>query len=253
MAKKQAKKESHNWEQHGEFAGFENITQADLGIPFLQIIQPLSPEIDEESGKFIEGAEVGMIFNSVSREILGGADDAINVIPCNYQRMFVEWKPRKGGGGFVAAHKNESILEATHRNADGRDELATGNVIVTTAYMFCLYNDNYAGPVKCVISFSSTQLKKARQWLSMMMAIKFDGEKIKYTPPMFSHEYALTTVSESNESGRWCGWKIDNAGMLNDTELIVEASKFSKTAVSALAVRTALPEKSTEDETDTPF
>ena len=46
--------------------GTQNIMQEDLALPFLKVLMPLSPEVNKRDGKYVKGAEPGMIFNSVT-------------------------------------------------------------------------------------------------------------------------------------------------------------------------------------------
>ena len=47
-----------------------------------------------------------------------------------------------------------------------------------------------------LITMKSTGLKTSRQWNSMISGIKLQGTNGKFTPPMFSHIYHLTTVDK---------------------------------------------------------
>ena len=49
--------------------GLGKLGQEDLALPFLKILGQLSPEVNKRDGKYVEGAEPGMIFNSVSGEV----------------------------------------------------------------------------------------------------------------------------------------------------------------------------------------
>ena len=73
--------------------GAQNIEQEDLALPFLKVLGQLSPEINKKNGRYVEGAEPGMILNSVTKKLYDG-DKGINVIPCAYERKYLEWKPR---------------------------------------------------------------------------------------------------------------------------------------------------------------
>ena len=243
----------YDWSQEGTPTGFESAHQEDFGIPFLAIIQKGSPEIDnthkDYETKKIEGASVGCIFNTVSREILSSDGDPVIVIPCYYQRLFVEWKDRKSGGGFVRQHPNDSILSQTQRKEDGRDYLPNGNLIVTTAYFFGLLprkERNEGDPIgdPFVIGMTSTQLKKARLWLNMAQAIKVESPRGKITPPLYSHRYALSTFPEHNAEGSWMGWKIETAGIINERELIEAAIETCKTASSTARRQLPAPPQS---------
>ena len=76
--------------------GLGTIGQEDLALPFLKILGQLSPEVNKRDGKYVEGAEPGMIFNSVSGELYDGVK-GIDVIPCFYKLEYIEWKDRGEG------------------------------------------------------------------------------------------------------------------------------------------------------------
>ena len=82
--------------------GLGDISQKDLALPFLKILAQLSPEVNKRDGKYVEGAEAGMIYNSVTGELYNGVE-GINVIPCFYKLEYLEWKDRGEGLGAPVA------------------------------------------------------------------------------------------------------------------------------------------------------
>lgn len=235
---------TYDWSATG-VNGFEAVNQEDLGIPFLSIIQKGSPQYDRDHKdhalKKIEGCDVGDIFNSVANVVVGGEGDPIEVVPVFFQKTYIEWKPNNGG--IVKVHYDARILDECKRNEKGSDVLPSGNEVVTTASFYCVALIDGA-KTPCVISFTSTQLKKSKFWLNMMTSLKVarpDGSK--YTPPMFSHSYKLGTTPEKNEKGTWRGWTITMGSQLNDPVLIAQAIDYSKRA--AQIQRGALPPPST--------
>ena len=117
---------------------------------------------------------------------------------------------------MVQVHKNPSILSECTKNEKNKDILPNGNILETTAYHSVLYlaEGNW---IKGIISMQSTQLKKSRAWLTKMSSIKLsNADGAPYTPPMFSHKYALSAVSEANRHGSWFGWKVVPAGQVDD-------------------------------------
>ena len=66
-------------------AGSQNMTQEDLALPFLKVLGQLSPEVNKRDGKYVEGAEPGMILNTVTNEVFAGAK-GIDVLPVFYER-----------------------------------------------------------------------------------------------------------------------------------------------------------------------
>ena len=50
-------------------AGLKNLGMDDLAIPFLRILSDTSPQIKKRDPLYIEGAESGMIYNTLTKEI----------------------------------------------------------------------------------------------------------------------------------------------------------------------------------------
>jgi hypothetical protein len=231
-------------------AGLENVGINDVAIPFIVILQALSPQVKRGEQK-IDGAEEGDIFNTVTNEVSSGAE-GIYVIPCAYKKAFVEWKPRETGGGFVRQYDSEDILNQTQKDAKGRDILPNGNAIVTTAYHYVLVLNPVTGYYsEAVISMTSTQLKKSRKWNTIMMNMQMSkADGTKFTPPIFSQVYLLTTEPEQNEAGSWSGWRIEPYSQVPSMELYQAAKKFSQDVNKGLVKESAPP---TLDDEDTPF
>ena len=207
--------------------GLGNIGQQDLALPFLKILGQLSPEVNKRDGKYVEGAEPGMIFNSVSGELYDGAK-GINVIPAFYKLEYVEWKDRgEGSGGPVAIHDSSSdIMSQTKADANYKDRLPNGNYVEKTASHFVIITGD--SPSTALISMKSTQLKISRKWNSMMSGIKLKGKNGLFTPASFSHIYRLKTTQMSNDKGTWFGWDVSKAGPITDTSLYQQAKTFSE-------------------------
>ena len=206
--------------------GLGNIGQQDLALPFLKILGQLSPEVNKRDGKYVERAEPGMIYNSVSGELYDGAK-GINVIPAFYKLEYVEWKDRgEGSGGPVAVHDSSSdIMSQTKADANFKDRLPNGNYVEKTASHFVIITGD--SPTTALISMKSTQLKISRKWNSMMSGIKLKGKNGLFTPASFSHIYRLKTTQMSNDKGTWFGWDVSKVGPITDTSLYQQAKTFS--------------------------
>mgnify|MGYP001324986781 FL=1 len=207
--------------------GLGNIGQQDLALPFLKILGQLSPEVNKRDGKYVEGAEPGMIYNSVSGELYDGAK-GIDVIPAFYKLEYVEWKDRgEGSGGPVAVHDSSSdIMSQTKADANFKDRLPNGNYVEKTASHFVIITGD--SPTTALISMKSTQLKISRKWNSMMSGIKLKGQNGLFTPASFSHIYRLKTTQMSNDKGTWFGWEVSKVGPITDQQLYQQAKWFSE-------------------------
>ncbi len=219
-----------DWSQYNDQpTGFERVSREDLGIPFLAIVQKGSPEFDKThkdyEAKKIKDCNIGDIFNTLTREVLhmqGGKE--LVFIPCGYDKMYVEWKPRESGGGIVKSHRDSSILEeVVSKNDKGQNVLRNGNVVSDTAYFFGLL-PRETEPLLAVIGMTSTQLKHARFWLNLMSGLKVGPNR--RTPPMFSHKYLVSTGPERNEKGSWYGWVIKTGEMVSDAALVAEGANI---------------------------
>ena len=110
--------------------GLTNLGSEDLSIPFLRILSDTNDEVKKRSPKYIEGAEVGMMFNTLTRELYSG-EEGVQVIPCAYQPQLIEWSDRgKGTGAPVNIHPvSSNILSKTTRDDNNKDRLPNGNYI----------------------------------------------------------------------------------------------------------------------------
>ena len=207
--------------------GLGSIGQEDLALPFLKILGQLSPEVNKRDGKYVEGAEPGMIYNSVSGDLYDGVK-GINVIPCFYKLEYIEWKDRgEGPGAPVAIYDSSSdIMSKTKPDANYKDRLPNGNYIEKTASHFVIITGD--SPSTALISMKSTQLKISRKWNSMMSGIKMKGKNGLFTPASFSHIYRLKTTQMSNDKGTWFGWEVSKIGPVTDQSLYGQAKSFSE-------------------------
>jgi hypothetical protein len=207
--------------------GLGKISQEDLALPFLKILGQLSPEVNKRDGKYVEGAEPGMIFNSVSGELYDGVK-GIDVIPCFYKLEYIEWKDRgEGLGAPIAIYDSSSdIMSKTKPDANYKDRLPNGNYIEKTASHFVIVSGD--SPSTALISMKSTQLKISRKWNSMMSGIKMNGKNGMFTPASFSHIYKLKTTQMSNDKGTWFGWEVSKVGPVTDQSLYGQAKSFSE-------------------------
>ena len=207
--------------------GLGKLGQEDLALPFLKILGQLSPEVNKRDGKYVEGAEPGMIYNSVSGDLYDGVK-GIDVIPCFYKLEYIEWKDRgEGPGAPVAIYDSSSdIMSKTKPDANYKDRLPNGNYIEKTASHFVIITGD--SPSTALISMKSTQLKISRKWNSMMSGIKLKGQNGLFTPASFSHIYRLKTTQMSNDKGTWFGWEVSKVGPITDQSLYQQAKTFSE-------------------------
>lgn len=247
---------SIDWGSYAGESGFENVSQSDLGIPFLNIVQPKSAEVDrthkDYATKKIEGAGAGDVVNSVSRQIVAKFEkEGITVVPAGYEKTYNEWKPNRGG--LVRIHRNADVLkDVTGTTEKNESVLRNGNLLIETAVFYVLLVRNGEEPVPAIINMVSTGLKHARHWLNLMTGLRVGPNRVQ--PPMFSHSYTLTTAIERKDNNAWYGWNISINAPVNDRNLVNTALGITKkVTMLANTQRAALPAPATEAADEVPM
>lgn len=211
MAKKDeavAKKEDQSLATAGfenyEFSGFENQTKEDTALPFLAVLQAMSPQLETD-----ERAKAGMIINTVTGD-LWSKDQGLIFVPVITQHHFVEWVPRERGGGFVAIHELDSdVVKNCRSNQDFGKYKVGENDLVESFYVYGLIVDENENIQQAVLGFKSTGIKKYKNWMTKARNIllkRQDGTR--YVAPLFSHRYRVRTVKERNTKGEFYNFDI---------------------------------------------
>tara|TARA_Y100000034_G_scaffold133459_1_gene198966 strand:- start:616 stop:1476 length:861 start_codon:yes stop_codon:yes gene_type:complete len=211
--------------------GLSQVTTQDLSIPRLKVLMQLSPECNKAKPAYIEGAQPGMILNTVSQTLYDG-DEGVLVVPAAFVPTYSEWSPM--GSGSNAPEQtypsNSDILSKTKRDPKtNKDMLPNGNYIQRDANHFVLILDDKNDTVQeALITFKSTGLKTSRKWLSLMTSAKIQGKNGPFTPPTFAFTYRLGTMQESNEKGTWVAWTVTKETQLEDANTYQQAKAFSE-------------------------
>ena len=225
--------------------GITNIKQEDLALPFLKVLGQLSPEVNTRDAKHVEGAQPGMIVNSVTNELYDG-NKGVEVLPVYYKRQYIEWQDRgESKGAPVNIYDAGDDIPQTTRDKSNKDRLANGNYLENTVSHFVVLLGKT--PTTALISMKATQLKISRKWNSMMMGIKMQGKNGLFTPPTYSHIYKLKTVQQSNDKGTWFGWDVSKVGPITDKGIYEIAKGFStNVAKGAVTAKHGEPESKSE-------
>ena len=206
--------------------GMDNMGTEDLALPFLKVLSGNDPVLDEN-----ETARKGDIYNTVTGLAYKGKE-GVRVVPCAYQRRFIQWAPRGSGSGApTAIYEPGQARPKTERSADDNKEYVvdgSGEYIEETHKHFVLLLNDDGSHETALVAMKSTQLKKSRKWNSMMASRTMKGKNGPFTPPRFSHIYHLKTISEENSKGSWHGWEMSCEGVIEDGALYTRAKGFAE-------------------------
>lgn len=181
--------------------GFENADGDSFSVPFIKVLQKLSPQVDEDTDDYIEGAKAGMLFNTVTMELF---EDGMTVIPCHYVRTFLEWVPRASGGGLANvfdADAGVDLLESCTRDEETfRDILPNGNELQDTRVHYVLAEGKDGSWSPAIISLSRTQIKSSKDWMSKMKQWKLPNGN---GAAMFAQVWDLKTKKRQKDDNTW--------------------------------------------------
>ena len=174
--------------------GFEDINGSTMAIPFVRILQDLSPQLNKKKPEYIEGAEAGDWLNSTTKEVYG---PEINVIVLKFERIYIEWKPNRGG--FVSYHTPENAERLAVDTTFGNWKTKEGNEL-TENYVYMILIEGHEAEGIVVLSLSSSAIKVAKEWNRLMTThIMSNGQRARpyYLIWKLSSEY------KENDKGAW--------------------------------------------------
>jgi hypothetical protein len=205
--------------------GREAIGAEDMQIPFLRILQPLSPQLLKTDPKFIKGASAGDLFNTVTGDYWE-ADSGVKVLVCAFQTKFLEFGLRESGGGFMGElDPNSPDIRQTTRNG-ANEMLPSGNELVRSAQYLVLAYDADGMTSQLVCDMKKTQMKVSKQWNTRRNGLKvMHPTKGLFNPPTWATPWTLTTVQESNDKGSWFNFAVTQGEMTDVPMDVLQEAK----------------------------
>jgi|TARA_E500000318_G_scaffold111443_1_gene130046 hypothetical protein len=221
-----------------------NYDTSELQIPFLRLIQALSPQIKKSDSAYIAGSAMGDIFNTVTGEHWAG-EEGITVIPCYQETKYLKFKPRDAGGGYMGELSKDDPDVARAQRSGAKEILPDGNELVKSDQHYCIVVGEDGVPSFGIVDMKSTQIKISRRWKTLLSMLKVKTSKGLKSPPIYGTQWKLKSVEESNDMGSWYNWTLENDGH-PPIELIETGKAFRESIMSGEAKAVA------EDVADTP-
>jgi hypothetical protein len=241
-------------------AGFEGADKDSFAIPFLQILQKMSPKVDEDNAQYIKGAKAGMILNTVTNRLFDGKE-GFDIVPCYYKRSFILWGQRDAGGGFKGEFTPEVVEQMiehgqitvkdgvyykTPEDGSAVDDKKTDYFADTRAHYVITIDPASGETGSAILSLASSQIKPSKMLMTALQQKKIDTPNGKRTPPMFLNKVRVTTIGQQNDSGSWSGIVFTLNGLVTEKDLFEEAKAFY-TSVSSGAVKADYSKAPTSD------
>lgn len=176
--------------KEGDNRGNERVGAADLIIPRLEIVQSLSPARKKQDPAYIEGAEEGMLYNSVSRVLYG--TEAM-VVLVYYRMEYQVWLDREegGSGGFRGSFLTpDEAKDRVERVTSEEDKVAQ---IIDTGMHFALIKEPSGKWGEVVLSMNRSKQKVSKKINSL---IRMAGGA------RFGRVFKITAVPEKNSKNQ---------------------------------------------------
>ena len=231
--------------------GLENITTEDMQIPFIRIIQALSPQLQKDDPLYIKGAEQGDIFNTVSQEIYK-QDEGVIVVPAFFEKKFLEFQLRSSGGGFVRELAADD-KDITMTSREGTIELLpNGNELVRTHQHLVIAQSADGTIAPSVLDMKKTQLKVSRRWNTLKNSARLPSGALM---PIYGTAWQVTTVLEANDQGKWYNYKLDRVNDITPTieKMMLEARNMYQGVSKGEVKMAAASADEIAKEEDVPF
>tara|TARA_B100001750_G_scaffold236029_2_gene239346 strand:- start:3923 stop:4615 length:693 start_codon:yes stop_codon:yes gene_type:complete len=182
--------------------GNENVGADDLQTPRIKLLQQLSPELDENSASYVEGAKQGHMLNTVT----GTVHDFIYVVNIFYTREFAVYSKRElGGGGFHGSASTES--EAMDRISEIGGTPDSHVIRETGKHVLLLLNEETYDPSsEAMMLMDGSKLTVSNQWNSKLRMQNTDR---------FASVWKVGSVRQSNSKGQWWNFSIDFHGWVD--------------------------------------
>jgi hypothetical protein len=231
-------------------AGFEGAGKDAYAIPFLQLLQKMSPLVDEDNAKHVPGAKAGMFYNTVTGKLYDVKTTPLELIQSSYRHSFIRWGSRDGDqGGFkgeVTPEEMDAIIARGEvENVDGKLLVkdAEGKVDVkksdyyadTRAHYVIVIDPDTGESMAAILSLASTQIKSSKMLMTSLQNKKVTINGRTGTPATYANKIKLTTTVNTNEKGTWSVAKFELDGLVTDADLFNQAKEFHKAVATGAA------------------
>lgn len=229
-----------NFDDFGAGAGFEGTDLESYALPFIAVLQKMSPMVDEDDPKYVQGAKAGMLLNTVTQALYDGKV-GLQIIPAAFKRSFIKWGARDSAepgfkGEFTPEEFKQLVADGKAIEVEGKyyepDENGkvnekTANYFADTRSHFVIAIDPESGEYgQALLSLSSTMIKASRALMTALSQKKVETPRGKLTPPTFMNIARLTTASASNASGSWSTVQFKLEGLVTDPDLYAAAKEL---------------------------
>lgn len=200
-------------------SGFEDINLQSMAIPFIRLVQDLSPIMKKTKPEYNPEAETGMFYNTVSGKLYG---TSLKVIVGRFERIFLEWGTTRGK--LLGVHSPEVVELNQKLMRDEKNQLVdptTGSTFQDTYTYYVVLPEHLEEGI-CIVSLASTNIKEAKK-LNRNLTHTILPNSNKRAMPYFM-VWEMSSSFNSNDQGDWytASFKFDSFVTQLQLEAVVE-------------------------------
>jgi hypothetical protein len=216
----------------------------DKFYPLITVLQSNSPQCDQDSQAYMDGAKSGTIWMRNFDPPLVDGKEGIVVQPAKIYIEWVEWVPRDRGGGMVGRSltkpKNARLVDpATNRWKVGENELRETRMWVVNLFR--------GGPIPFIIPCQGTANTFARMW-NTVIDQQFEPNGVRSAA--WRHFWRLTTRQRQNAKGKWHVLSFEHEHKVTDRNQFLAGRQLYEAVEAALKAGMQLTETLEPDDTD---
>lgn len=200
-------------------AGTEGITPDDIQLPMLKQVQDISDERDEDAPEYIEGADSGDFFNSVTRDLYKGD---LEIIPCSLRKTIVAFTPRSQGGGFLGE------FDSKEQAIDYLEEPAELKETTEIAVLYRPADDDDAAWRPAIMPMTMSKLKPARALQTQLLTLRVPVGDKKIQPPIFGTIFIMSSQRAKGKKGSYRNVTFRFDRLVQDADVMKEAKEFGE-------------------------
>lgn len=184
--------------------GNENVRAEDLTIPRLVLLQAMSPEVTRGHERYVDGAQPGLMMNSLTNEMF----ESMYCANLDFKAEYTVWRKREVGGGLLGTFPSEQeAREFVAASVEVKPEQC--DIVETHNHLLLLLDSEgkIKAPILC--QMSSSKLSVSRRWNSMPEIRQ--GAR-------FGSIWTLSAVAAKNKMGQpYYNYGVEFAGFADDT------------------------------------
>ncbi len=222
-------------------AGLEGVTADEVAMPMIVVLQANSPQCKPVKVGGVEGAQAGMLYNTVTGRCYDG-EKGVGFLAVHRDHTYVEFYPRDedgGGGGFLGVRSPSDPIIADLRRDNGQfgklphaDDEGRPTELNETFSLAGWIVEDWDDPTsasRAVVPFSSTKIRGYKNFITSTDSWKYQSAKAPgklIQLPLWSHRLTLRTTYRQKGSNGWYVIELVLAEQPKERSLVPRNSHF---------------------------